>query len=163
MADDDERIRRKAYELWLADGCPEGRHEAHWEQAREIIALEDVGGPPTIPVEKTLEDPVEPTIAFENQGEFPGLTDQGEAPAGPEANQVVENADERPLSSDSATRKPRARKASADAPAKAAASKTASSKRSPATTNAVPQPAQESPAGPRRRKPRVNGAGADAG
>ncbi len=83
MADDDERIRRKAYELWLADGCPEGRHEAHWEQAREIIALEDVGGPPTIPVEKTLEDPVEPAIAFENQGEFPGLTDQGRAPPVP--------------------------------------------------------------------------------
>lgn len=163
MADDDERIRRKAYELWLADGCPEGRHEAHWEQAREIIALEDVGGPPTIPVEKTLEDPVEPAIAFENQGEFPGLTDQGESAAGPEADQRAESADERPLSSETTARKPRARKTAPAASATAAPAKAASSKRPAASSKAAPPAEQPELPATRRRKPRANGTGVDAG
>ena len=44
--DRNERIRAKAHELWEREGRPEGRHEAHWEQAmREIEAAE--GGDPS--------------------------------------------------------------------------------------------------------------------
>lgn len=47
MQDDKEdRIRRRAHAIWEAEGRPEGRHEAHWEQARaEIEAIEASGGP----------------------------------------------------------------------------------------------------------------------
>jgi hypothetical protein len=107
MDDVAERIARKAYELWEAEGRPEGRHDLHWEQAREIIALEDAGGAPTIPLEKTIDDPVEPAIAFENQGEFPELTDQGDNRSGPEIAYATESADERPRTAGTRTRRTR--------------------------------------------------------
>lgn len=107
MDDVAERIARKAYELWEAEGKPEGRHDLHWEQAREIVALEDAGGSPTIPLEKTLDDPVEPAIAFENQGEFPELTDQGDNRPGPEIGYAAENAAESPRTAGTRTRRTR--------------------------------------------------------
>ncbi len=37
----EERIRAKAYQIWLDEGCPNGRDEAHWEMARLLVAIED--------------------------------------------------------------------------------------------------------------------------
>jgi len=37
----DERIRQQAYQIWLDEGCPDGRHKDHWEQAEKIITRED--------------------------------------------------------------------------------------------------------------------------
>lgn len=34
MGDNDEAIRRRAYQLWESEGRPEGRHEDHWRQAQ---------------------------------------------------------------------------------------------------------------------------------
>jgi hypothetical protein len=34
------RIREQAYALWEKDGCPEGRAEEYWEQARRVITEE---------------------------------------------------------------------------------------------------------------------------
>lgn len=79
----EERIRRKAHEIWESEGRPHGRAEMHWDQAKEIIAIEDVGEP-VIPLQETAETPVEPKQAFENQGEFPDLADQGEGSPAPE-------------------------------------------------------------------------------
>lgn len=28
-----DAVARRAYEIWEAEGCPKGRHEAHWEKA----------------------------------------------------------------------------------------------------------------------------------
>lgn len=39
--DKEDRIRRRAHEIWEAEGRPEGRHEAHWEQARAEIEASD--------------------------------------------------------------------------------------------------------------------------
>jgi Protein of unknown function (DUF2934) len=39
-AANDERIRAIAYELWEADGRPEGRAEEHWARAAELAAAE---------------------------------------------------------------------------------------------------------------------------
>lgn len=41
---DEERIRRRAHEIWEREGRPEGRHEDHWAQACREIAAEE-GGP----------------------------------------------------------------------------------------------------------------------
>ncbi|MBL6457384.1 DUF2934 domain-containing protein [Belnapia sp. T6] len=42
---DEERIRRRAHEIWEREGRPEGRHEAHWAEAcREVAADGDGTG-----------------------------------------------------------------------------------------------------------------------
>lgn len=42
-----ERIRRRAYELWLADQQKHGRDQAHWLQAeREVLAEVATEGKP---------------------------------------------------------------------------------------------------------------------
>ncbi|WP_082653197.1 DUF2934 domain-containing protein [Aureimonas sp. AU22] len=80
---DEDRVRQKAQEIWESEGRPEGRAESHWLQAREIVALKDSYGATLTPVDETLEDKPEPAVAFENQGEFPELTDIGEGARGP--------------------------------------------------------------------------------
>ena len=37
----EQRIRMKAYEIWLREGCPEGAELRHWEMARKFIAGEE--------------------------------------------------------------------------------------------------------------------------
>ncbi len=39
--ENEERIRARAKHIWEREGKPEGRAEAHWEMAREEIAIED--------------------------------------------------------------------------------------------------------------------------
>jgi hypothetical protein len=36
-ADQEQRIRERAYRLWEADGSPEGKAEHYWYQAQELI------------------------------------------------------------------------------------------------------------------------------
>ncbi|CAD6552893.1 hypothetical protein LMG27952_05342 [Paraburkholderia hiiakae] len=41
----EERIRRRAYQLWEDDGAPEGRADEYWSRAEKQIAAEyDVEG-----------------------------------------------------------------------------------------------------------------------
>lgn len=51
--DRQERIRQRAYELWLQDGEPEGKEGEHWERAR----LEIEGGQ----TEKSEDKPATPS------------------------------------------------------------------------------------------------------
>jgi hypothetical protein len=37
----EERIRRRAHEIWILEGRPEGREADHWFQAQEFIRTED--------------------------------------------------------------------------------------------------------------------------
>ena len=46
--DREERIRQRAYAIWLAAGQPHGEHEAHWGQAAEEIDT-DPGDLPVAP------------------------------------------------------------------------------------------------------------------
>jgi hypothetical protein len=86
--DFEERVRKRAYRLWQEEGCPEGRATAHWDMARELVAIEDnqkLAIKP-VPREGTLGpsgEPIEPIQAVENVGEFPTMTDQGEERAYP--------------------------------------------------------------------------------
>lgn len=79
-----ERIRQRAYRLWEAEGCPEGRADVHWDQASELVAIEENQGLATTPVEHSMDnigpsgEPIEPLEAVRNLGEFPTMTDQGE-------------------------------------------------------------------------------------
>ncbi|ESX64915.1 MULTISPECIES: DUF2934 domain-containing protein [unclassified Mesorhizobium] len=41
--DDDrhEKIRQRAYEIWVREGRPHGEHERHWQQAKRELDLDD--------------------------------------------------------------------------------------------------------------------------
>lgn len=116
MIDDDERrIREKAYELWVAEGRPEGRAEAHWQEAREIIATRDSLGTTLVPLKDTLGDDAEPALAFENQGEFPDLRDEGQSQDGPTLESAIDGADRTGLSvGDDAPKRGRPRSSAAN-------------------------------------------------
>jgi hypothetical protein len=81
MTDLEQRIRERAYRIWVEEGMPDGRADAHWDMATELVAIED-GQRSTLKAVQPLGpvgEPVEPLAAVENAGEFPTLTDQGEA------------------------------------------------------------------------------------
>lgn len=80
----EERIRERAYLLWIEEGQPHGKDAEHWQKARELLALEseaeegreEAGGGYNKP--GPWSEPVEEASAIENQGEFSTMTDQGE-------------------------------------------------------------------------------------
>ena len=80
MADNDnDRIAAKAHELWEAEGRPHGRDKEHWDEAKEIIALQDSEASTLLPATTGVDEPVEEkTVSLDNEGEAPGLTDTGE-------------------------------------------------------------------------------------
>lgn len=79
MNTEQDRIAAKAHELWEAEGRPHGRDQDHWDQAKEIVALHDSAGTALLPREAGAEEPVEErSIAVDNEGEAPSLTDTGE-------------------------------------------------------------------------------------
>jgi hypothetical protein len=83
MNDDEDRIRQKAYALWVEQGRPDGRAEENWEKAKELVAIEDNQSSTLKPRKSGAKKPVEPLEAVENAGEFPDLRDQGDNRAGP--------------------------------------------------------------------------------
>ena len=70
----EERIRERAYRLWIEEGQPQGKATEHWEKARELLALE-------ADPEERLEEPDE---GYNNPGpwgepvEEASLLDQSE-------------------------------------------------------------------------------------
>ncbi|MDQ0391485.1 DUF2934 domain-containing protein [Labrys monachus] len=76
MPDTTEKIREKAYELWILEGRPHGRDLVHWDMARELVAQEEGLDATLLPINpnEEVEDAV---AALDNEGESPGLTDQG--------------------------------------------------------------------------------------
>ncbi|HYE48573.1 MAG TPA: DUF2934 domain-containing protein [Azospirillaceae bacterium] len=91
--EDEERIRQRAHEIWEREGRPEGREQAHWDMARELVAQEQAHadtlrpnpsrGPDDV---ATRDQPVEPLLAVENLGDLPGLNDMGEERQFPHAS-----------------------------------------------------------------------------
>jgi hypothetical protein len=60
MMDNAERIRLRAYEIWIQQGQPEGREFDHWQQARrEVLGSlaenRDENGEPEQPEQKSPE------------------------------------------------------------------------------------------------------------
>src|SRR5262245_60531139 len=80
----EERIRERAYRLWIEEGRPEGKASEHWEKARELLELE---ADPNEGREQSNEgynnpapwgEPVENASVLENLGEFPTTTDRSQ-------------------------------------------------------------------------------------
>jgi hypothetical protein len=95
--EDETRIRQKAHEIWLAEGQPEGRAQAHWQMARELIAQAANQSETLRPnpaqggAEAPLHDePVEPPEAVAGLGDLPDLDDQGDKRAYPSRDALRE-------------------------------------------------------------------------
>jgi len=41
---DEDRVRIRAYEIWQAEGCPDGRDVQHWQQAMAETTAKDAYG-----------------------------------------------------------------------------------------------------------------------
>ncbi|MDB5509788.1 MAG: hypothetical protein JWL93_2257 [Hyphomicrobiales bacterium] len=93
--DRDARINLRAYDLWVAEGRPEGRADIHWDKASELVAIEESQQDTTMRPDRQGE-PVESLVAVENAGEFPTLTDEGEEKTAPSRDNL-RDADEPPL------------------------------------------------------------------
>jgi hypothetical protein len=72
-----ERIRRKAYEMWESEGGIHGRAEDHWHLAAQLVAEEDAQRSSLLPFDPGGDSPVEEAFILDNLGEFPALADQG--------------------------------------------------------------------------------------
>jgi hypothetical protein len=81
-----DKIREVAHRIWREEGCPDGRADAHWQMARDLVAVEEgyehgmlKPNPASQPESLGPEgEPVEEAKLQDNLGEFPTLTDQGE-------------------------------------------------------------------------------------
>lgn len=73
----EKRIKDRADRLWEAAGRPDGQRTIFLEEARELVAIEEVRTP-TIDPEKAAEPVIEEAEIQGNLGEFPTLRDQGD-------------------------------------------------------------------------------------
>lgn len=71
------RIKARAQKMWADAGEPEGGPEHFEEDARELVALEEVD-PPTLDPKEAARPVVEEASIQENLGEFPTMRDQGD-------------------------------------------------------------------------------------
>ena len=76
--DRDERIRQRAHELWEREGRPHGRHDDHWQQAREEIDAEALQ---MDSMKGVSADPAQDSRAPKRRGR-PAKSDATEAAAG---------------------------------------------------------------------------------
>ena len=61
MADENDRVRERAYFLWLEEGCPEGQAERHWLAAETLI---EGDSPEPTPIEgEPAEEPTRESAA----------------------------------------------------------------------------------------------------
>jgi Protein of unknown function (DUF2934) len=51
----EQLIRTKAFYIWLDEGCPEGRADAHWQMASELVAIEEGRFNPPAPAQAPAE------------------------------------------------------------------------------------------------------------
>jgi hypothetical protein len=77
------RVRARAHRLWLQRGRPPGGAEAYYDEARELVAIEDnpTQARKPRPRENAVGpsgEPVESIVPVENEADVPTLADQGE-------------------------------------------------------------------------------------
>jgi len=87
------RIEARAKRLWTDAGRPAGGPERYMEQAKELVAIEEVD-PPTLDPEQAAEPVVEEAAIQRNLGEFPTLRDQGEETSFPDADPGQDDAED---------------------------------------------------------------------
>ncbi|MDQ2083817.1 DUF2934 domain-containing protein [Xanthobacteraceae bacterium Astr-EGSB] len=136
MEDHTERVRQRAYQIWIDEGRPEGRESIHWDMASELVAIEENQTRTTKrvrrqPADKEIAaDRAEPAKPAAAMGEVPTMTDMGEQTYPPS----------RAAARGTAPAKP------APSPGKTQAVKTQTAKTQTAKTPATKTPATKTPA-----------------
>jgi hypothetical protein len=133
MEDHTERVRQRAYQIWLDEGRPDGREAIHWDMASELVAIEENQKKTTKRVRRQSADKeiaadrAEPAGPAAAMGEVPIMTDAGEQTYPPSRAAARTAAPTRPAASPAKTQasKPQASKPQAS---KAQASKSPASK-----------------------------------
>ena len=74
----EERVRRKAHELWQEEGGQHGRAEDHWRIASQLVGEEIAQSRADLPYLGDTDAPPEEAALLDNLGEFPDLADQGQ-------------------------------------------------------------------------------------
>jgi hypothetical protein len=72
MNDTEQRIREHAYQIWLEEGCPEGRDLDHWDMAIALVSFEDDRRLITLQTEQNLGpvgEPIEPLEVLRDVGD----------------------------------------------------------------------------------------------
>lgn len=92
-----DRVDRKARDLWEAQGRPEEGPAHFTDMAKELLAIAENPHATTLPVEDSRIPDAEPLLAVENQAEFPTLTDQGEERAYPHARHAPDDDEDPPM------------------------------------------------------------------
>lgn len=72
----DKHIAERATRMWSEAGRPDGGPERYADQARELVAIEEVA-PATIDPREAARPVIEEASVQDNLGEFPTLRDQG--------------------------------------------------------------------------------------
>jgi DUF2934 family protein len=63
MEHPDETIRERAYQLWIADGRPDGNSDAYWLNAQREMLLQSIGrAGAEAPVSATAEPGEKPKV-----------------------------------------------------------------------------------------------------
>jgi hypothetical protein len=83
------RIDERAARLWADAGRPEGGHARYADQARELVALEEVSLP-TLDPQEAAEPVIEEAVLERNLGEFPTLRDQGDEMTYPDEDAMTD-------------------------------------------------------------------------
>lgn len=135
MADSDNWIKQRAYELWEADGQPHGKHDEHWAQATaEYEARHKANAKPTGKRKAEVKSPAEPAKNAKSKPAKNGSVKDDAAKAAPEKVQA-EKAEIQPATAKKDLAKQSTAKAtsSKSSASKAAAPKAAAAKAAPDT------------------------------
>ena len=86
----DARVKAKAQEMWQTAGRPDGGPEHYLDQARALLEIYENPTAGQVDPAKAARARVNTLVDVENQGEFPGLTDQGDDQLFPDEQQTVQ-------------------------------------------------------------------------
>jgi hypothetical protein len=81
MPDRDDRIRRRAHEIWEREGRPHGKDAEHWEQAQREVDAEASAEIAAATAGSTR--PKSPRAGGKQPGVASGKSGTGKAPSGP--------------------------------------------------------------------------------
>lgn len=86
----DARVKARAMQMWQEAGRPDGGAAHFEERARDLLEIYENPEAGRVSVAESLRPRVDTLVDVENQGEMPGMTDQGDDQLFPDEQQSVE-------------------------------------------------------------------------
>ncbi|MFT4148936.1 MAG: DUF2934 domain-containing protein [Paracoccaceae bacterium] len=86
----DRRVQARAQKMWEEAGRPDGGAELFRERARDLLEISENPEAGRMSVAESTRPRINTLVDVENQGEMPGLTDQGDGQLFPDQQQSVD-------------------------------------------------------------------------